>query len=117
MSAFGRSLERYLHQAVWGKPAPRAPRRRPRRGAPRSRAYKAWITGLPSVVSELPGCDPCHTVNNGMRSKGSDFSCVPLTREEHREYDAGREAFEQKYGIVMAEIVADLNLRWQSIRP
>lgn len=108
----GRQLERYLHQAVWGKPAARAARRPGRRGPLRSRAYRAWIRILPSVVSERFGCEACHTVNNGMSSKGTDLSCVPLTRAEHREYDAGREAFEAKYGVCMAEIVLDLNQRW-----
>jgi hypothetical protein len=39
---------------------------------------------------------------------------VPLTVEEHAEYDAGREAFERRYGISMAAIVRDLNREWFS---
>lgn len=107
-----RALERWLHQAIHGTPAPRAPRRRPRRGPTRNWKYRAWIRTLPSVVSGRPGCEACHTVNNGMSSKGSCYTCVPLTPEEHREYDAGREAFEQKYGISMAATVRDLNHAW-----
>lgn len=45
--------------------------------------------------------DPAHTQNNGMSSKGPDSSCVPMCRKHHLEYDAGREAFEKKYGIDM----------------
>jgi hypothetical protein len=37
---------------------------------------------------------------------------VPLTVEEHAEYDAGREAFEEKHGISMAHIVRELNHEW-----
>jgi len=47
-----------------------------------------------------------------MRMKGSDYSCVPLTREEHREYDADRKAFELKYEIKMSEVVRDLCRCW-----
>jgi hypothetical protein len=47
-----------------------------------------------------------------MSSKGSDFTCVPLTRAEHDEYDAGRDAFEKRYGVSMAEVVKRLNRDW-----
>ena len=109
---FGRSFERRLYEAVHGKPAPRGPRRKPRRGPARSHKYRAWIASLPSLVSGRLGCDACHTVNGGMRQKGSDYSCVPLTREEHQEYDADRKAFELKYGVSMAAIVRELNHAW-----
>lgn len=47
--------------------------------------------------------DPCHTRNNGMRSKGDDGSCVPMCRCHHREYDSGRAAFELKYEVDMTK--------------
>lgn len=50
--------------------------------------------------------DPAHTQNNGMGSKGPDSSCVPLCRKHHREYDAGRKAFESKYEVNMKELAA-----------
>lgn len=109
----GRRLIRFLRFAVHGETKhPRAPRRKPRRGPYRSWKYRAWIRTVPSVVSGRTGCEACHTVNNGMRSKGSDLSCVPMTRAEHREYDAGRKAFERKYGISMTAEVRKLNSIW-----
>lgn len=45
--------------------------------------------------------DPAHTENNGMRSKGPDSSCAPLCRRHHQLYDAGRQAFEVRYGVDM----------------
>ena len=51
--------------------------------------------------------DPSHTVNNGMSSKGPDSSCVPLCRKHHREYDAGRKAFEAKYAVDMKALAAE----------
>ena len=107
-----RSLTRWLHYAVHGERSPRASRRRPRRGPARNWQYRRWIGSLPSVVSGRPHCDSCHTRNNGMSSKGSDFTCVPLTRAEHDEYDAGRDAFEKRYGVSMAEVVKRLNRDW-----
>lgn len=95
-----------------GKEAPRGPRRTPRRGPSRNYKYRAWVASLPSAVSGQLGCEACHTQNNGMRSKGSDYSCVPLTREEHMAYDAGKEEFEAKHGISMREVVRDLNRMW-----
>lgn len=112
MTPYGRNFERWLYREVHGTDAPRAPRQKPRRGPARNWKYEAWIKSLPSLVSGRPGCEPCHTRNNGMSSKGSSYSCVPLTREEHREYDAGREAFELRYGVEMAAEVRRLNSTW-----
>ena len=109
---FGREFERRLYYQVHGKPAPRGPKQKPRRGPARNYQYRAWIASLPSAISGQLGCDPCHTQNGGMRMKGSDYSCVPLTREEHREYDADRKAFELKYEIKMSEVVRDLCRCW-----
>lgn len=84
------------------------PRRRskPRRGPLRSPEYRAWLTIRRCVVCHRRECDPAHTANNGMRSKGADSSCAPLCREHHREYDAGRAAFQDKYQVDMQEAAA-----------
>lgn len=94
----------------------RAKRRNPRRGPLRDQAYKNWLKERACVVCSRDKrrrnrdgskfiqwglSDPAHTLNNGMRSKGPDSSCVPLCRVHHEEYDAGRKAFEAKYGIDM----------------
>jgi hypothetical protein len=91
-------------------------RKRPRRvSVLRDQPYKDWLKKCRCVVCSIlklvyrdrlcasgsMPIDPAHTVNNGMSSKGPDNSCVPLCRVHHREYDAGREAFEVKYGISM----------------
>ena len=60
--------------------------------------------------------DPAHTENNGMRSKGPDSSCAPLCRKHHREYDAGRKAFETKYEIDMKTTAAKYWKRYESER-
>lgn len=104
-----------LYYQVHGVKAPRRPARvrKNGKGPARSWRYRAWIRTLPSVVSGKMGCEACHTQNNGMRSKGSCYTCVPLTRAEHIEYDKNRQAFEEKYGISMAERVKYLNSVWK----
>jgi hypothetical protein len=86
------------------KPIPRK-RAKPRRGPMRDPAYLAFLRehGIcAALLWYCDGlCDPAHTENNGMRSKGPDSSCVPLCRTHHMEYDAGRKAFELKYGLDM----------------
>lgn len=57
-----------------------------------------------------------HTKNNGMGSKGPDLSCAPLCPKHHREYDAGRKAFEKKYGVDMQAIAAELWKHYESER-
>jgi hypothetical protein len=111
---FGKALARYLRYAIWdeSKP-PRSPRRAPRRGPARNWKYKAWIRSLPSAVSGLPGCQACHTgQDGGMSQKASDYSCIPLTFEEHMDLHRGRAEFEARYGIDIASLVRRLNHDW-----
>lgn len=88
------------------KPIPKR-RSKPRRGPLRCPAYRAWLKDKRCCVCPWqPGhmlgfvpSDPAHTQNNGMRSKGSDASCIPLCRTHHEEFDSGRKSFQQKYGV------------------
>jgi len=101
-------------------------RAKPRRGPMRSPEYRRWLRTLECVLAWSPsqptkrGClphqsvDPAHTQNNGMRSKGPDSSCVPLCRNHHREYDAGRKAFEAKYGVDMAKLASEHYARFKA---
>ena len=108
---------RYLHYLVHGEwPARRSPRKA-RRGPARSWKYKAWIRSLPSAVSGRPGCQAAHTGDDGgMSMKSSDYSCIPLTAEEHMEFDAGREAFCGKHGLDVRGVVRRLNHDWFAYR-
>ncbi len=89
---------------------------KPRRGPMRDAGYRRWLSNRICAVTILAEredcrdifpCDPAHTENNGMGSKGPDSSCVPLCRKHHREYDAGRKAFEKKYGLDMKAIAKE----------
>ena len=53
-----------------------------------------------------------------MRQKSSDYSCIPLTPEEHREYhQIGKKAFCEKYGLNIEALVKRLNdLWWRGMR-
>ena len=109
-------LVRYLRLAVLEKvehPRP-VPRRLIPRGPARDWRYRAWVRTLPSAVSGRWPCEAAHTGSDGgMGMKSSDYSCVPLTFEEHREYHRiGRRAFERKHQISMASLVRDLNRVW-----
>ena len=93
-------------------------RTKPRRGPMRDPKYRRWLR---EQLCAAPGdyfedhslsVDPAHTQNNGMRSKDPDSSCAPLCRARHREYEAGRAAFEAKYGIDMRQIAAEHYFRY-----
>lgn len=110
-----RNLLRYLRREVLGDMKPkRASRRRPRRGPARSWRYLAWIRTLDSCVSGQFGCEAAHTGSDGgMRQKASDYSTIPLTPAEHREYHrVGKAAFELAAGIDCREVVKKLNRVW-----
>lgn len=45
--------------------------------------------------------------------KASDYSVIPLTPEEHRDYHRiGKRAFELKYGLDCEALVKRLNTLW-----
>jgi hypothetical protein len=74
--------------------------------------YRQWIKSLPSAVSGQLGCDPSHTGPHALGQKASDLTCIPLTREEHQEYDANPEVFCLKYGLEVPGLVNRLNRHW-----
>ena len=97
----------------------RLPQRRPRRTwSPRKPArnwkYRAWIRSLPSAVSGELGCEACHTGSDGGTAmKASDYSCVPLTHDEHmRLHGLGRAQFEALHDIDISALVKRLNHDW-----
>jgi hypothetical protein len=64
-----------------------APRRAPI--SPASDAQRARVRGRVSIVSGQRPCDPAHLWPRGMGGCDHPDCVVPLTREEHRAYDAG----------------------------
>jgi Protein of unknown function (DUF968) len=111
----GRSFELWLYKEVHGR-SPKRMQRSKRRETPwRNARYRAWIRTLPSCISGRIGCEAAHTgTDGGMRQKASDFTCVPLTPEEHREYHSiGRRAMEKKYGVSFASISRKLFGVWK----
>lgn len=94
-----------------------------RQGPWRSVEYRRWISqhwccvcfGVDIVTrSDISVSQAAHTENNGMASKGDDSACVPLSMSVHDEYDAGRLAFEHKYGIDLKAIAAQYYAQWLS---
>lgn len=113
------ALRRYLSKEVLGKEIPRKP---PKKASMlsqkpfRSYPYRAWVKSLPSAVSGQLGCDPCHTGPHGFGQKASDLTCIPLTREEHQEYDRNPEEFSRKHGLDVPGLVKRLNRIWWQVR-
>jgi hypothetical protein len=108
-------MMRYLRFAVLGKTEhPRkAPRRRAaHRGPVRNAKYLRFIKSEPSVVSGRAGCDPCHTGPHALNQKASDLTCIPLTREEHDEFDKNPRAFAEKHGLDIPALIADFNAQF-----
>jgi Protein of unknown function (DUF968) len=110
---------KWLYYQIHGVKPARSPRRRPTGRCPaRSWKYRGWVRTLPSAISGLEGCEAAHTgTDGGMKQKASDYSCIPLTPEEHREYhQIGKAEFEAKYGIDCATLVKRLNHDWFAYR-
>jgi hypothetical protein len=97
-----RQIERWLAQEIHGRQIPRKPPQRASVLKPkpwRSLRYRQWIKSLPSAVSGLTPCDPCHTGPHAFGQKASDLTCIPLTRSEHEEFGKNPHAFCQKHQL------------------
>ena len=116
----GRRLEEYLAWAIHGRKTERRAVSPTRNGPPRDDAYKAWIRTLPCVACGIEGrSEAAHTgADGGMSMKASDYSCVPLCSGCHTQapgayHRVGKRAFELRYGICFARIVAQLRQEWR----
>ena len=79
----------------------------------RDRAYLRWIRSLPSVISGRYGCEACHTGSHGLSQKASDLSAIPLTRQEHREFDRAPRAYAEKHHLDVEALVLALNATYK----
>lgn len=113
-------LEAYLAWVVHGRKTPLSALSSVRRGPPRDEAYKDWIRTLPCVACGIHGrSEAAHTgIDGGMSMKASDYSCVPLCADCHRQapgayHRVGKRAFERASGVCFAETVARLEREWR----
>lgn len=89
----------------------------PRRGQQIDKGYVSFLqTHGYCVICFCREIDGAHTENNGMSSKGPDASRVPLCRDHHREYDAGRVKFEAVHHKDMKAEAAWWYARYQEVR-
>lgn len=110
-------LQKWLAKEIWNRDIGRKPPAKERKGPQRDSEYKAWIRQQPSIVSGQYGCEAAHIGSDGgMSMKASDYSCVPLTPAEHREYHRGRLTFARRHGVDLAREAARLYAAWQAER-
>jgi hypothetical protein len=57
--------------------------------------------------------EACHTGPHGIGQKSCDLTCIPLTRQLHREYDASPRAFMERHGLDVQAVVARLRAGYQ----
>lgn len=110
-----RQLERWLAWEIHGK---KLPRKSPHKESvlhpkpARDYRYRAWIRSLPSAASGLTPCQACHTGPHAIGQKASDYTCIPLTAEEHIAYDRDPKGFAQEYGLNVPELTRRLTRCW-----
>ena len=79
--------------------------------------YLAWIRTLPCLVCGRAS-EAHHTGPHGLGKKADDSTAIPLCTEHHTMgqsayHRIGRVRFEQRFGVVIADVVRRLNLRWR----
>src|ERR1035437_65666 len=116
-------LGSYLAWAIPGRKPQRRAASSTRKGPPRDQAYLAWIRTLPCIACDIEGrSEAAHTgTDGGMSMKASDYSCVPLCADCHRQapnayHRAGKGAFEERHGLSFVRIVERLNAEWRELR-
>lgn len=116
----GKQLEAYLAWVLHGRKPPRRAASPTRRGPSRDEAYKVWIRSLPCAACGIEGrSEAAHTGHDGgMSMKASDYSCVPLCADCHRQapgayHRLGRRAFERKNSLCFADVVSRLQREWR----
>lgn len=57
--------------------------------SPASKEQRAKVRDAVSIVSGQPGCDPAHLVDRSLGGCDDPLCVVPLTRTEHRAFEAG----------------------------
>jgi hypothetical protein len=82
----------------------------------RDESYLRWIRTLPcsACVKQRRKVEAAHTGPHGMSQKASDYSCIPLCRVHHQEYDSGPQAFQERHGIDVPNLVVQLQAIWQA---
>lgn len=75
---------------------------------PKSKDYLQEVRELPCCITGQPGpSDPHHTEVGGFRMKGTDYSCIPLSREIHRQVeDYGHEWLEKEFNVRVGNLVS-----------
>lgn len=80
----------------------------------RSDAYRRWVKPWPCAACRKPwGIDPAHTGPHGTAQKASDFTCIPLCRQCHRQYDTDPRGFAARVGLSVSGTVRKLNRIWK----
>ncbi|MBZ5579539.1 MAG: DUF968 domain-containing protein [Acidobacteriia bacterium] len=108
-------LRRWLMREIHGVEIPRRP---PARASAlhsppaRNYQYRAWIRSLPSAVSGAAPSQACHTGPHAVGQKASDYTCIPLTWEEHRAYDRDPQGFASQHSLDVKALVKRLNRAW-----
>jgi len=111
-----RQLRSFLAYAVLDRKPLRQAKSATRNGPPRDEAYKAWIRMLPCLGCHREGqSEAAHTgTDGGMSMKASDYSCVPLCSDCHRQapgayHRIGKLTFERAHGVCLTAEVQLLN--------
>ncbi len=70
--------------------------------------YRALVRSMDCIITGQPGpSDPHHVMVGGVGMKGSDFSCIPLSREIHTEAEnRGHAWLEETFGVRTGDLIA-----------
>ena len=84
-----------------------------KRTTPRSEEYLAYVRSHPCIVCRKPAEAHHAFGRQGVGSKASDFTCIPLCHRHHSEFHfAGRATFERTHRVNLVEVAFNLLHRY-----
>ncbi len=93
----------------------RKPRRKPRRGTHKDWRYRAWIRMKPCACGCGRHSDAAHTGQHAYGQKAPDWTCIPLYRVCHQEFDSNPSRFAALHGFNPYTLVAEYNAEWRDL--
>lgn len=80
----------------------------------RDEAYRRFVRSFAcSVCARCWRVDACHTGPHGISQKACDWTCIPLCRVHHREYDRNPRGFAAAHGLDVATVISFLRSEYQ----
>lgn len=77
--------------------------------------YRRYVRSHPcAACGRTWSVEACHTGPHGLSQKSCDLTCIPLCRQDHRDFDADPRGFAEKRNLDVSSLIAELQAGYES---